>query len=407
MTHPTPDLPTVPRYNAWREWKPIVAKVDVAAWFTLQNEIRALESPELQAGYAYCKYTGFDCIEFIILANFVDAAPVRRYPGGLILVPCEDVLRAAADRALARTPRSEHIYDAWFPLRSTAPEAIRDALLEIDDIVTFIARSYGVTARWMPKYIETVLPPKPVRTIEDSDWKRHAGALSRLRALPGSVRPAAARAAHWLLRAQQQRAGIDRFLYAWFALEGLLLALYEHASDVELPLPNEDASLSKSQRRRLRNDQIRQILVESMDHDPEQATMRAYFDVVVPIRKRSEAVLRAALGEQSPLIGWLYGGADGPAKLRTDIVHHGKSPHEIHTRFPVERIAQNVEDLANEIIVRTLRRMWRGEPLPTSTHSVTMTIYPEATIANAPDGGFVVQGDFRITHQLLAILGLL
>lgn len=407
MTHPN-DPPVVPRFNAWREWKPIISTSDTKTWLALHNEIRSLDGPELQAAYSYCKHTGFEGIEFVLLANFVDTAPARRYPGGLILVPCDDVL-AAADTTIMpiRVPRNEHIYDAWFPVPSTTPDALRDAIAEIDETVTFLARSYRITARWIPKYVETTLQQKAFTTIKESDWERHAGALARWRTLPRSVRPATSRSAHWLMRAQQQRSAVDRFIFTWFALESLLLALYEHATDVELPLQDSDRSLSRSQKRKAQDARIRQILADTVNDDPTRAATDAYFNGVVTIRRRSELVLKAALGEDNALVEWPYGQSDSPARLRTEIVHNGSSIHEVYERFPVDRIIEKLEVLANEMIVRTLRRAWRGEPLPTSSQTMTMPMHFDTTITNAPGGGFIVQGDFRITHQMLAMKGLL
>ncbi len=405
MTIETASLPSVPRFNAWREWKPIVANLDLNEWHRLQVELRDLTGPELQAIYSYCRHTGFECVEFVILATYADVATFRRYPGGLLVVPCEDVLEAAAGTSPVVVPRNEHLYDAWLPLRETTPSAVQDAIAQIDETVTLIARSYGVSARWLPKYIETVRQGAGVRTIDDSDWEDHSKALGRWASLPTSIRPAAARAAHWLLRGENQRAGIDKFLFTWFALEGLLLALYDSASDIELPIDDGEAGKTRAARRRLREDRIRSILAASLESDATQAVMNAYFQGVVPIRRRCEAVLRALLGDQEPRVAWLYGDRAGPGQLRTEIVHNGASAHEIYGRFPIDRTVEQLQQLANEVLVRALRRSWRGEPLPTVARSYTMMM--GNGIVNAPTGGWAAEGDFRITHGRLAALGLL
>ena len=159
-------------------------------------------------------------------------------------------------------------------------------------------------------------------------------------------------------------ASVDRFLYAWFALESLLLTLYEHAADVGLPISSPDSSCTKQRRRQLQDERIRAILAAGLENDPTLAVMTAYFEGVVPIRRRSEAVLRAALGDAHPSVAWAYGAKDGPGRLRTELVHMGRSSQELHDMMPVPAIVARLKAIALRRWLRSFS--WQ---MPFSTRS--------------------------------------
>jgi hypothetical protein len=398
--------PMVSRFNPWRQWKPILARLSDPEWSTLQDDVHRIANPLVACVHQYCRATGFECIEFVFLTNFVDTTPVRNYPGGIVAVPCDDVLSQARSQFPLSVPRGEHIYDGWVPLVDTSATAIAKALVEIDEVLTFVGYAHGTSVRWFPKYIEALVTPASQRTLTPEDRGEHDEVLLKLASLPASLRPSVARAAHWLLKAKHQRLTIERFVYLWFGFEGLLLALFEHANDIGLPIENLDATLSKKQRRQRQDAEIRTFLADPVNSDAVDAIQRAYFDIVVSIRRRCEAVLRALLGP-SPIVDWPYGGPRAPSQLRTDVVHKGRSAYEIHQNYPVEEITARLERLANEVISRTLNRAWAGTPLPSKRQTFTMALPFINLVANAPNGGWEAVGDFNITHALLAAKGLL
>ena len=173
----------VPRWNPWREWRPLIANMPLAEWARFNADLRDLPDPSVRAVTAYTRITATQAIEFVFLANFADPTTPQQYPSGITAVPCEDVLAAARSEFVGPPPRNEHIYDAVMPLDGTDPSAIAAALVRIDESLGAISQAWGVSIRWIPKYIEAV-DPNGVR-------QRKLGAEDLRRARPSRCRPRA------------------------------------------------------------------------------------------------------------------------------------------------------------------------------------------------------------------------
>ncbi len=144
------------RWNPWREWRPLIAEQPTEEYLQLCEQLQAIRDPSVRAVSAYVQVTSAPCLEFVFLANFVDATSPQHYPGGIVAVPCDDVLAASRSEFLAPPPRNEHIYDAAMPLEGADAATISAALAQIDESLGAISHVWGVSIRWVPKYIETV-----------------------------------------------------------------------------------------------------------------------------------------------------------------------------------------------------------------------------------------------------------
>lgn len=255
-------VPIVPRYNPWGQWKPICGTGPSAQFIRIQRATKAIPLPAAAAVHAYCAYTGFLGIEFVVLAGWPDEAPFRSLPSDILLVPC----RASLDDGTGALP-TWWLYDGWMPIESSSLEAILAGLGRIDETVSLLAYEFGLSARWVVKYVETVRVPRTYRDLDSSHFAEAEGLSGQLDALPQPLRAATARAIHWFQQAQLANTLSQRFLLHYFALETLVLALWEDGREIGLPLPD-TGSESKADQRARRNEAILSDMETRLGQDP-------------------------------------------------------------------------------------------------------------------------------------------
>lgn len=393
----TAELPVVPRYNAWGEWRPLVARCSQAEYFRIRGEADNLRSNNSKAIYYYNSFTPFQGVEFIIVSNGSDDVAYRRYPGGMIAVACQRI------RPVLEA-HSVRLYDCWLPMTECTPSAIADALDLIDETVSLVSLSLGTAARWIIKYAENVGPSSPLAMVTSDEHEELARRLANLRNLPKSLQRAVVRSIHWRQHARIQARTTDQLLALWQAFESLLLALYEHSGDVELPLAVDPRALSRKQRHEEKCVEIRRILDEQLSADPVAAVSRAYFDAVIGIRKRCEMVLKSILGADDERIEWALAQGKNvwsPQRIRNLILHEGRSATEVEAACDVSEQVGRLDDLVIEIIVRTIGRRWQGVPLRTGKQQFTALATGIPLVSN----GWEVRGDFHISIPKLVALG--
>jgi hypothetical protein len=145
----------------------------------------------------------------------------------------------------------------------------------------------------------------------------------------------------WLDNSRQQTKQSDRFLSLWLALESLLLTLYEDANELGLPVQDAYATLTKSESKEHRREDIRKLLASVAD--PIDAVTRAYFDCVKSIRRQTELVLAALFGAGHPAITWLYSASEhgpSPSRIRSDMGHRGMSGVEASLTTNLDRLSR-------------------------------------------------------------------
>lgn len=394
--------PEVPRFNPWGQWQPIIARCSQEQYFRTLSAADTLPSRPARAVYLYCEFTSFTGIEFVVVSTGRDEAPYRRYANGALLVPCQQPHHPLGNPI--------PLYDGWLPLSDSRPETIAAGLQTIDEIVTVSAHILGASGRWVTKYLETVDRSTPIVHVTDSEHESLQRALQRLRELPTPLQAAVLRSVHWMQHAAVQLRPTDTLLSLWQALESVLLATYEHASDLELTLSSMPSNLSRKMRRERTVEHVKRILAEEQDKDPIRAVTRSYFEAVVGIRRRCEAVLHALLGDGDPRTPWLFDSsatAWSPSAIRNQIMHEGRSAVEIEASCDVLERTERLRRLASEVVLRVLTRRFNGDAFGSRKQTMSVGMLAANSIIWGSGPGVSSVGDFSISLPLLLTKGLL
>jgi hypothetical protein len=399
--------PTVPRHNPWGYWNPVIAQMPQEEFFRHMFVAKNLSSTEAAAIYQYCAFTGHDGIEFVLLSRHLDRAAFRRLAGGIILVPCEET-RNFPPKDRPTIPPAWFLYDGWLPIESASEDAIVRGLGIVEETMSTLAFAHGVSARWGVKYAEGAEGgvPNPTREIDDEDFEDMSKLIEAMSRLPLVVREAVTRAIHWLQHAEQSRYPTDRFLARYYAFEGLCLALWENAADLELPVTPELAQESKQQRRKRQDAEIRRIVDQLLSTNPRKAVEDAYFTVLKSIKQQTRSVLHAALGAATDESTWVLEGRESASTLRSELAHGKIAGLDVHSTPGFRDKSERLAKLTQQLIGRTLGRRWQVAPLAGRTRQYTITMSFGDSFICAPNGGAVVTGDFRITAELVAGKGL-
>ncbi len=387
--------PALRRYNDWGYWNPLVLSVFPIAEC-------GFEQRDVSAAIWYRQQSTCAGIEFVVISTHKDTAPYRTFSSGMYLVPVQD----PDWRADAFPPPAYFLYDGWFPIEEDGTAAIRAALQRIEDTLDFFAHQNGTKLRWIVKYVELFGADmtRGIRTTDDSDDLSFRDRLSRMLDLPPPLQEAVRRSAHWRQNYERQQRKTDRFLTLWLALESLLLVLYEHCGPIGLVVVKEEAGLTKKQRRELRDRQAEDVLARNSSVPASERIRKAYFEVVVPIRKQVEAVL-AAVFQSNDQSQWLYGKSStiSPADLRSKLVHEGWSEAEASNACKLEDYCRRLDALVRELIERVLVRKWGG------SCELPFRGYERSMLAENGLAGPSTEhtGDFRISLGLLLRKGLI
>lgn len=320
------ELPAALRFNTWREWRALAMSLPSEQFHSVEHRCRNIRSIDVAAVVQYVSLTGYRGIEFVVVTSYVDAAPFRRFGDELILVPCANVLAAAAD--VVGPPTRDLLYDGWLQLFDSSEEAIVSGLRRIDEVVAMIAHAHGCQCRWVVKYSETRSPQlRRTRHLGEVDQAHLALETQKLHLLPSAPRAAVVRAMTWVAESRRRVRQSDRFLALWLAMESLGLSLYENASAMDLSM--EPITPTRNGKR------------------------------APSIRQRTERTLAAIFGPEDPAVTWPNAKIDGnlsPAEVRAAMVHEGLSGVDAATQVDLDALGNTLEGIVEASIARALGR---------------------------------------------------
>lgn len=371
-------------------WKPFSFGT-LESYMAAKNEVTAaIADPDLEAVLMYTRATGYEGVEFVLLSEHWDVARVHTLNDGIVLVRIWDPPEPPIPRPFLCA------YDGWLPVENTDVDTLRRALRNLQDFADFFGYQYDIAVRCYVKYRECTKMAGWRNTGED-DIARFRDRMSRLQDLPAPVRTALLRGIHWHQNAERQSRSSDRFIALWLALESVSLVLYENSGLLHMPLPGEDIPQTRRQRKIAQDVRIERVLAELASASLSERISQAYFQGVVGIRRRVEAVLGAILGEDER-IQWLYS-RNGPSDIRSKLVHEGWSEIDAAHSCDLPEYCRRLDLLFKELVERILFRNWHQLiELSRYTHTGSMDVMNMIPIGT----GLTFQGDFGISLSLLA-----
>ncbi len=290
------------KFNNWGEREPIVCsakdKIDKAMQVKVSQD---LSNPEKSALFIH-EISGCKGLEFVGFSNAKIERPIR-LAMGVILYPCfmqstegcnlKDPLVQASIRM---SQAGCYIYDGWLPIHEMKDEGIRERIRTLREVIGSFPLISGSKFDWQPKYQMSSTTPethyfseKEIKTIEGFaeiiDLSKYDDRIALLRSIG------------WLAECVRIENSESKFLFAVLAIESLCTYIEESGVDSSFYALAQNQQ-SKSERRKEREDCIRQTPKELLDESPTKAISTAYFDCIVGIKKRLYSHLANIFGEE-------------------------------------------------------------------------------------------------------------
>ena len=313
------------RFNDWGERRWIEAEPDWIRFVDREIDHLGL-APRARCLCRSAMHTYSEGIEFVFLTNaqFSDVVTVE---GGVWLVPCFTPMNLAKgisgdDRQIGMSRRGYFVYDGWLANREWTKVRLERAVSVLDDLVHLFSLSGRWFAYWEPKY-RFDKPPVEFYQPTPEDIRSLTKTIDTVNLLSPSDRAALRRSAAWMANALRAVSPVQRFLLLFISIESLATYI-ERGTDIDSPLLGfAGAKLSKTDRRRMREACIRDLLSLKLDAEPTHAVSEAYFDCVVGVRRTLEDHLTRVFGNRTVSKVIFEDAVEGKTlwQLRNDIAH--------------------------------------------------------------------------------------
>jgi hypothetical protein len=330
------------RYNEQGQWKPLIFP---GPWDEYKRlAIEASDRPEVQGSLLYCFLTGHHAFEFAARTSVELPHEVSSFGGGRLTL----TKSAPAVGGVV-------IYDGTVHLRAADAHAVEEAIALVQALVNRIAFAFDAAVAWTPKYSThhrggtRATPSEEDLTILDH-------------LIAAADRPVIDPAIDWYNRGQSSTNEFVAFLCAYIALESTAMAVWDGEIELKMPL----ARPSKAEEKVEASQRLEELLKLRSETDPLKFIEHAYFDCVVSLRRRIEAVATAVFGPDSPTITDLFGKRDGASLsgLRSDIAHGGVSLADVNAREIVRARLPEIQEIAREFLLRVGLHLSPDEDVP-------------------------------------------
>jgi len=346
------------KFNNWGEREPLVCTDENKTHKAMHVKMRQdLSYPEKSALFVY-EISGCKGLEFVGFSNAKVECPIR-LATGVILYPCfiPSTEGRSLDDPLVQVSYQMsntgcYIYDGWLPIQEMNEESIRKRIRTLREVLGAFPLISGSKFDWQPKYrmVNTVpethyFSEKEIKTIE--------GFAETIELAKRDDRIALLRSIGWLSECTRIENSESKFLFAVLAIESLSTYIEESGSDSSFHKLAQNKQ-SRSDRKKQRDNCIRQTLHRLLDENPTKAISTAYFDCVVGIKRRLYTHLANIFGEEDEgFIAFFQKPEGGTSlyELRHTIAH---GSHDILSEFDRNGINNNIHKVER----LALRYIW-------------------------------------------------
>lgn len=375
------------RYNKDGEWKPICFSGNPDA---IQKRIMSeTQDDRVRGSLFYIRTTGFKVIEFVIKGDVVLPSDTIQLPNGVRLFPVSEQ-EEPTDPAGRDWISERHIYDGTISVNGDDVPSVKAALDTISWTVGLLGYIFQTRFHWTIKY----------RMSNNGSGDALVGAthlefLDRIAAVEYEERDRVRLQSglDWLAQAKRMDSPFSRFLATWIAIEGLASAIYDGKLFPDFGIERGDKEYTIRQR-------IRQAISFAVGKIRE----------IRPANRLSAAdkvkrVLTSVFGEDRKMVDRVFmeKGTAGYnlAKVRHNITH-GEFVEWDHVHLStVWSALPNLEDIANELVVRLLLRLSPKDQIPKLSREyriVFSTVDPRTTLV-CSDLRVLAGKDWRIRPE--------
>ncbi len=328
------------RYNATGEWKPIVFPGDPKEIVARARELS--QDDWIQGTLFYIMTTCHHVIEFAVRATVDLPREYVGYGTKLHLVKLE------GDEARERALPTGVLYDGWLELDDITAAGIESALATITVVLNRLAFAYDAEVHWCPKYTTLVqaksraAPSEEDLKVLDSHWRTFASGNDVL------VLEAAIDSYN---RARRARDRAYAFLGYYIALEQIAIAVTDGIASLGIGYSGQ-VDVSKEARKEC----VEKLYEQHYEKDPLKFVREAYFECVVSLKRRTEAVVKLVFGDDHPALSALFTKSEGYSlsDIRSELAHGGLTRLSRVDRDLVERRTGEIAQISREFLLRVI-----------------------------------------------------
>lgn len=379
------------RYNKPGEWRPLIYSAGIDQVTAEARRFSPIE--QVQDVFFYLMATGHQGIEFAVRANI--ELP-HEYVGlgtrfHLWKVPPRD--------ANVGYTSNTRIYDGWFNLEGTTPEAIAQGLQAISVGVNRLAFSCRSTAEWRLKYRNSISGGCCVPSGDELQ------VLNRLlREFPDTEDAFTLLnyALDWFNRGSASPNVFVNFICSYIAIESVAKAIHDEA-DFRLPYPPPRRP-TPAEKRRLRDECIRRKAEALLETKPAHFVLQAYFECIFTLKDQVRKAAELVFGAGHRYVAALCDSTDTQkclGDIRSGIAHGGLSMSNLDHYDLVAKRLPEVRTIAHEFLSRIILRLQPVEAVPAFPATGLMTLDlqdPRHTIAVGHEA-IIANKDWRMRAE--------
>jgi hypothetical protein len=369
------------RYNTPGEWKPLVYP---AGWdrYSLRAK-EASERPEVQGALLYMFLTGHHAVEFAVRTSVELPHELTSFGSGRL-----ELFKVEPDVG------RETIYDGTAYVRKAEATAVEDALVGIQALMNRIAFSFDAAVSWVPKY-NTHHSGGTRATPSEDDLRL----LDQLLVEGGASRGVIDQAIDWYNRGRSSNNEFVAYLCAYISFESTAMAVW--SGDIDTPA--QFTRPSKAERKAETSHCVQALHDLEYEHDPALFVRNAYFECVVPVKRRVKQVAEGVFGAESRQVSVLFERRDGSslADIRGSLAHGGLSLADPAARALVRSRLPEIQEVAREFLLRVALGIAAIDEAPewSGLHLFGITMDdPRATLCTS-SLDHLPPADWRIRHE--------
>lgn len=346
------------KYNSWCERRPLVSKRSQVGIASVTNS--ELSQRE-KAAFYFHEMTGCMGFEFVAFSDARFSWSVF-LSNSVILVPCfldsldgTSMTDPIAKATMKMQKNARFVYDGWIPIEEWEETKVRNKIRGIDEAFSTFALFFGISAEWEPKYYPSI-DAKPSFHVEDS----HINEIERLSqgidSLNEKDRLALYRSLGWFSQGLRISEPAARFLFLILAIESLGTYIEREANEDSLLREKLGCvSLTKAERRVIREECIHETLSSLLSENPTKAVQEAYFHCVSGIRKLLIEHIEHVSKSNAEAIALLFEPKDGSLyDLRNKIAHGGPDTLSEIERDRIRKRLWDAEQIARRYLLTVI-----------------------------------------------------